>query len=100
MVIPALNEADNIPIVFKEVNEVLKDFDFQNEFMFVNDGSHDFTWVEIKMLCAVNPNVQGINLTMNFGHAVALEVGLNAATGDAIVMMDSNGMRKYGAKLR
>jgi dolichol-phosphate mannosyltransferase len=34
--------------------------------------------------------VQGINLTRNFGHAVALEVGLNSATGDAIVMLDAD----------
>jgi dolichol-phosphate mannosyltransferase len=90
LVIPALNEERNISLVFKQVSGLLEGLGLNPEFIFVNDGSQDGTWSEIEKLCREHPNVQGVNLTRNFGHAVALEVGLNFATGDAIVMLDAD----------
>jgi glycosyltransferase involved in cell wall biosynthesis len=90
LVIPALNEERNISLVFNQVSGLLEGLGLNPEFIFVNDGSQDGTWSEIEKLCREHPNVQGVNLTRNFGHAVALEVGLNFATGDAIVMLDAD----------
>jgi dolichol-phosphate mannosyltransferase len=89
-VIPALNEEKNISLLFEQVSDVLDGLNVQPQFIFVNDGSQDGTWFEIEKLCAEHSNVVGINLARNFGHAAALEAGLDSATGDAIVMLDAD----------
>jgi glycosyltransferase involved in cell wall biosynthesis len=90
VVIPAHDEEKNIPLIFKQVTVALAGLDVQAEFIFVNDGSKDGTWNEIEKLCKDNLNVRGINLARNFGHAAALEAGLDSSSGDAIVMMDAD----------
>lgn len=89
-VIPALNEEKNIPLIFQELKFAIEGLGVQPDFIFINDGSTDGTWFEIENLCGEFPNVRGINLARNFGHAAALEAGLNSATGDAIIMMDAD----------
>ena len=56
----------------------------------VDDGSTDGTLAELNALAASDPRVIPCGLSRNFGHQVALTAGLDAADGDAVVMMDSD----------
>jgi dolichol-phosphate mannosyltransferase len=89
VVVPAFNEAGNIPLLYRRATEALQDTVVQRwELIFVDDGSIDATWPVICALTADHPNVKGVRLSRNFGHQYALMAGLEMAEGDAVIMMD------------
>jgi polyisoprenyl-phosphate glycosyltransferase len=89
VVVPAFNEAQNIPLLYRRVAEVLSQTVFRNwELIFADDGSRDATWSVICALAADDPKVRGVRLSRNFGHQYALFAGLEAAEGDAVITMD------------
>jgi cellulose synthase/poly-beta-1,6-N-acetylglucosamine synthase-like glycosyltransferase len=49
VIVPVCNEAGNLPILFKELQEVLQALGVDWEVLFVDDGSSDKTW-EISVL--------------------------------------------------
>lgn len=89
VVVPAFNEAPNIPLLWRRVTEVLAGVpDINWELIFVDDGSRDDTWNAICLISSEDPAVKGIRLSRNFGHQYALMAGLEASRGDAVVTMD------------
>ena len=89
VVVPAFNEAQNIPLLYRRVAEVLTQAVSRNwELIFADDGSRDATWSVICALAGDDPKVRGVRLSRNFGHQYALLAGLEAAGGDAVIMMD------------
>lgn len=90
VVLPSYNEEKNVSLVYQELLRYIDTKQFTYEFIFVNDGSRDDTWLEIVKLTKKDKNVKGLNFSRNFGHHAALEAGLQAATGDAIIMMDAD----------
>jgi dolichol-phosphate mannosyltransferase len=89
VVVPAFNEAGNIPLLYGRVAEVLQRGVSQNwELIFVDDGSRDATWSAISALAGEDPRVRGVRLSRNFGHQYALLAGLEMARGEAVIMMD------------
>jgi glycosyltransferase involved in cell wall biosynthesis len=90
VVLPSYNEEKNIQLVYKDLLKHIDKKKFDYEFIFVNDGSRDGTWSEIKRLSTKDKSVTGLNFSRNFGHHAALEAGLNIAKGDAVIMMDAD----------
>jgi dolichol-phosphate mannosyltransferase len=89
MVVPAFNEAGNIPLLHRRMTEVMQNTATPRwELIFVDDGSSDGTWLEICALASDHSNVRGVRLSRNFGHQYALMAGLEMAEGDAVIMMD------------
>ena len=60
--------------------------------VYVDDGSHDTTWVLIEQLQAENKYVHGLKLAHNVGHQHALWAGLeySADQCDAVVSIDAD----------
>ncbi len=81
MVIPALNEALNLPYVFARIPEDI------HEIILVDGYSEDDTVLVARRLA---PDVRVINQTRK-GKGNALACGLAAATGDIIAMIDADG---------
>ena len=73
---PCYNEKKNIPKFLAELNKYLKTKEYLYDVCFIDDGSSDTTWTEIKKLKKRNKNVKGIKLTKNFGKENAIEAGL------------------------
>jgi len=88
IILPVYNEKDNIIPIYDKIKDVLKDTDTQIEFIFINDGSTDESYIIIKSLSLKDPNVKFINFSRNFGHQAALTAGLDHCTGDAVITMD------------
>ncbi len=83
VVVPAFNEAENIPLLYQRVGEVLEKMVAERwELIFVDDGSRDATWAMICSLAANDPKVLGVRLSRNFGHQFALFAGLETAQGE------------------
>jgi dolichol-phosphate mannosyltransferase len=89
VVVPAFNEEQNIPLLYRRLAEVLPQTADRNwELIFADDGSRDATWSVICALAEDDPKVRGVRLSRNFGHQYALFAGLEAAEGDAVITMD------------
>lgn len=87
ILIPVLNEAENILPLFYEVKKhVPEDF----ELLFIDDGSTDTTFTEIQQLALRDDRVKCISFSRNFGHQHALMAGMDYANGDYIVTMDGD----------
>lgn len=88
IVIPVFNEEENIPLMLKELKQVLSKMEMSYECLFVNDGSGDRTLEVLKELAAKDISVKFLDLTRNFGQQAALTAGLDHAKGRAIITMD------------
>jgi dolichol-phosphate mannosyltransferase len=60
------------------------------EILIVDDGSTDGTDVILAEWAARRDDLAIVSLSRNFGHQAAITAGLFAATGDAVVIMDSD----------
>ena len=90
VVVPCYNEAAIIGTTYRRICEVLADREFQLEIVFVNDGSKDATEWILRAITIADQRVKLLNLARNFGHQAAVSAGLEAAEGDAVVVMDAD----------
>lgn len=90
LVIPALNEAENLPLVHTRVGESLAAIPCDWELIFIDDGSTDRTVEVARRLNAADPRVRLISFSRNFGTQMGILAGLEHAAGDAVVVMDAD----------
>jgi len=87
VVIPVYNEEGNIIPLHQEIKDVFAKMNFDIEIIYVNDGSTDNSLKELKSLNSVII----IDLSRNYGQAVALDAGFKYASGETIVSLDADG---------
>ncbi len=90
VVIPLLNEEENIPLLYQELKVVLDALDDEYEILFIDDGSTDRS---LQLLCDLQKNdshVVVVNFRKNFGQTAAMAAGFDYALGDVIVTMDAD----------
>ena len=88
VIIPSINECDNIRRTASVIAEILKNDGIDYELIFVDDGSSDETWKEISSAGEADPNVRGIGFSRNFGKEGAIFAGLKSAVGGCAVVID------------
>src|SRR3989442_2434692 len=84
VVVPVFNEEENMSILQPELRAALAGLDY--EIVFVDDGSTDRSAEKIQTA----PNVRIVRFEKNAGQSAALYVGVRAARGQTIVMIDSD----------
>ena len=92
LVVPCYNEEANVKRFFDEVNKVFRNKVEDFEFVFVNDGSKDKTYPELKKLYKENTssNIQVLTFSRNFGKEAAIYAGLSNAKGDMVCIIDAD----------
>ena len=93
VVVPVLNEADNLPELARQINQALTPTGRLFELILVDDGSTDDSHRVLERLVANSTAaqpIQAILLAGNFGQTAALKAGIDAATGDYIVTLDGD----------
>ena len=92
VVVPVLNEELGLPTFLRRIRSVFDScadsVDF--ELIFVDDGSSDNSKGLIRGECAQDPRIVLISLSRNFGHQAAISAGMDHASGDAIITIDSD----------
>ena len=92
VIVPCYNEESNISPFVEEIEAVKgkmhKDTDW--ELIFVNDGSIDKTFEKILELSEKHQYIKYICFSRNFGKEAAMLAGLEAASGDYIVIIDAD----------
>jgi polyisoprenyl-phosphate glycosyltransferase len=88
VVIPAYKEEDNIDRVYERLREVLDGLDMDWELIFSVDPSPDRTEELILGLRGRDRRVKMLRFSRRFGQPMATLAGLEAASGDATVVID------------
>ncbi len=91
VIVPVFDEAENVPAIYKALRTTLEGMHaYEFEIIFVNDGSTDGTGTAIENLVATDKNVKLIEFSRNFGKEMATTAGIEAAGGDAVIMIDAD----------
>lgn len=89
---PFFNEEKGVQAFFERVSFVYNKIShlYDLEVVAINDGSRDQTLDELVSIKKVYPFVVILDLSRNFGKEAALSAGLDHATGDFVVPIDSD----------
>ncbi|MCD4827848.1 MAG: glycosyltransferase [Candidatus Cloacimonetes bacterium] len=90
IVVPILNERENLPILHGKLVEVLSNLHQNYEIIFVDDGSVDGSLEVMKQLAEIDPHVKVIIFRRNYGQTAALSAGFRYAHGNVIITMDGD----------
>ncbi len=90
IVVPVFNEAAVLPILLRRIATLMAQLDGAAETIFVDDGSSDCGSIVLQSLARDDPHYRYIGLSRNFGHQIAITAGMDAAAGEAIVVMDAD----------
>ncbi len=87
--VPVFNEAHNVEPLALAILSALDDRP-DCEIIFVDDGSGDDTLSVLRSLHSKDRRIRYLSFSRNFGHQTALRAGLEASTGDCVIMMDGD----------
>lgn len=91
IVVPCYNEEESLFLFYDEICRVSTDMSDQEfEFIFVDDGSKDKTPEKLRNLHQRDSRVRFVSFSRNFGKEAGIFAGLSYATGDYVVVMDSD----------
>lgn len=90
VIIPLLNEEDNIPELYSELKTILVKLPYAHEILFVDDGSTDRSLQLLSELEEKDDNVVVVSFRRNFGQTAAMSAGFDHAHGDVIITMDAD----------
>lgn len=89
-VIPAKNEQESVPILYKEILEAMEKTEYSFEIIFIDDGSTDLTFDVLKNLHSRDRRVRVLKHRGNFGKSIALQTGFEQAGGEIIITLDAD----------
>jgi glycosyltransferase involved in cell wall biosynthesis len=91
VVVPVMNEEQSVGPLFEQLLKQLNALGQSYEVIFVDDGSTDRTFSELKTLHATYPDiVRVIRFRRNFGKTPALVAGFSRCRGEIIFTMDGD----------
>jgi polyisoprenyl-phosphate glycosyltransferase len=90
IVIPCYNEEEVIERTHLELSNSLKDLPYNFEFIFVDDGSKDKTVLELAKIHQKDSRAKMVIFSRNFGHQFAVTAGIEAASGEAVILIDAD----------
>jgi glycosyltransferase involved in cell wall biosynthesis len=91
LIIPVYNEAENLPILYDCIQEVLGSNKSIWEVIFIDDGSLDQSFDVLRSLVEKDPeHVRVVSFRRNFGQTAAITAGIDHAQGEIIVLLDAD----------
>ncbi len=93
IVIPAYNEAESLPVLLAQLQDVVETHGYRAEVLVINDGSTDETPAVLDALLETQTYLftfRVIHFRRNQGKAEALMAGFAATSGDIVLTMDAD----------
>lgn len=90
LIVPVFNEEEALGASFERMYAAMDVLAYDFEMIYVNDGSRDATMKSLREIAASHENVRVIAFSRNFGHQLAVTAGMDAARGDALVIIDAD----------
>jgi len=89
--IPAYNEEGNIEELYSQISHNIESIQKYNfSFLYVENGSTDNTFENLKRLCSVDERVKVLKLSRNFKMDGAIAAGISVVESDATIIMTAN----------
>jgi len=89
IVIPVYNEAPALPLLHEALCSVCASFP-KTEVLYIDDGSTDGSAEALRTIAKNDPHAKIIVFGRNYGQTAAIRAGIEQATGDIIIPMDSD----------
>jgi len=90
IIIPFYNEQEVIEECQSRLSSAVKAIDMDVEMIYINDGSKDNTLSILSKLLEKDSRIKIIDLSRNFGKEIAMTAGIDAAKGDAVIVIDAD----------
>lgn len=90
IVAPVYNERESLRLFYERVAQTMTQLGEPWELILVNDGSSDGSLEVMRALTAEDIHVKYVNFARNFGHQTAVTAGIDYATGQAVILIDSD----------
>ncbi|HEY1703169.1 MAG TPA: glycosyltransferase family 2 protein [Trebonia sp.] len=90
IVIPVYNEEESLPLLVTRLQGIMDKLDGPAEVVLVDDGSADLSFKRAKDAREADPRFKLIRFSRNFGHQLAITAGMDATSGDAVIVMDAD----------
>lgn len=93
IVVPCYNEEEVLAETLRRLSETAETLEARGlkvELVFVDDGSRDRTRELLRRYAASDRRVRMLGFARNFGHQLAVTAGIDAARGDAVVLIDAD----------
>lgn len=90
VIIPVLNEEENIAPLFRRLDSISKSSFHNFEFIFIDDGSTDNTFSVLGKIALEDPRLKIIRFSKNFGSHAACLAGLINSKGDACALISAD----------
>jgi len=90
LVLPVFNEEAVLPLLLHRLDKLVATLDAPAEIIFVDDGSRDTSAIILEAMAKDKPHIRFIKLSRNFGQQYAATAGMDAASGDAVILMDAD----------
>jgi glycosyltransferase involved in cell wall biosynthesis len=88
VVVPIFNEREIVPELHRRLTAALAGQNY--EVVYVDDRSTDGSLEELTRFADRDARVRVLRFSRNFGHQIAISAGIDAARGDAVVVMDGD----------
>lgn len=90
VVVPMYNEEESVRPLYDRLRPIMDAGPWAYEVVFVDDGSTDRTFDEIRRLHELDPRVRCVRFRRNYGQTPAMKAGFDHARGAVVVSMDGD----------
>ncbi len=90
IIAPVYDESESLGYFYRALCTALEESGEEAEIIFVDDGSRDDSVEIIRGFIKSDSRVRLVELSRNFGHEAAMLAGIDSASGDAMIVMDSD----------
>lgn len=88
LIIPVFNEEEVLETSYRRMRAAMEKTELGFEIIYVNDGSRDGSMKILRKIAAEDPQIKVLSFSRNFGHQTAVTCGMDAAKGDALIIID------------
>ena len=90
IVVSVYNEEAVLPHFHNELCSKTQNIGYSIEIIYVNDGSIDTSAAKLDQIADSDNRVKVLHFSRNFGHEAAMTAGIDYASGDVVICMDSD----------
>ena len=90
VVVPIYNEEESVELLYGRLRQACEQMETSYELIFVDDGSRDQSFLNLKKLWQQDDHIKVIRFRKNYGQTAAMVAGFEYAMGEIIISMDGD----------